>query len=312
MVWSVSTAKMFDRCQRQWFYKTHFASARSNDPLRRTAYLLGKLQSVSSWRGSLVDQILSTEIIPALERDAMPSQERVQRLAMERFDRQLAAARQHRLHEPGFWPTGQGADFAAFYAIEYGDGPSDAELEEARHDVQTAIANFFALEKLIGRLGAAERLLTQRRLLFAHSDTKVSAVPDVIVFSNKTPPAIVDWKVHTFGWHDAWLQLAVYAAALTRTQTQAGFPKATNGYKPTEIGLLEVQLLTNVLRKHVLSDDDIERADAFIARSAEAMLLALGTTDVKAAVPSQFPAARYANTCETCSYRRLCWDDAHA
>ena len=29
MVWSVSTAKIFDRCQRQWFYKQHFANARS-------------------------------------------------------------------------------------------------------------------------------------------------------------------------------------------------------------------------------------------------------------------------------------------
>ncbi len=28
MVCSVSTAKMFDRRQRQWFYKQHFANAR--------------------------------------------------------------------------------------------------------------------------------------------------------------------------------------------------------------------------------------------------------------------------------------------
>ena len=68
MVWSVSTAKMFDRCQRQWFYKQHFANARSKNETRRKAYLLGKLQSVSGWRGSLVDQILSFEVIPALQR----------------------------------------------------------------------------------------------------------------------------------------------------------------------------------------------------------------------------------------------------
>jgi hypothetical protein len=48
MVWSVSTAKMFDRCQRQWFYKQHFANARSKDETRRKAYLLGKLEKITA------------------------------------------------------------------------------------------------------------------------------------------------------------------------------------------------------------------------------------------------------------------------
>jgi hypothetical protein len=74
MVWSVSTAKIFDRCQRQWFFKQHFANARSKDEARRKAYLLGKLQSVSSWRGSVVDQVLSFEVIAALGRDETVSE----------------------------------------------------------------------------------------------------------------------------------------------------------------------------------------------------------------------------------------------
>ena len=68
MVWSVSTAKMFERCQRQWFYKTKVANAVAKDEVRQLAYRLSKLQSISGWRGNVVDQVLSSEVIPAIER----------------------------------------------------------------------------------------------------------------------------------------------------------------------------------------------------------------------------------------------------
>jgi hypothetical protein len=310
MVWSVSTAKIFDRCQRQWFYKQHFANARSKDEARRKAHLLGKLQSVSGWRGSVVDQVLSKEVIPALSRGETVSEAKALASAMARFDRQLAVARRHPIHQPGFKPSAYGDEFAAFYCMEYGAGICESEIEQAREDVRMGIKTFFSMDKLVRRLQAAQRLVTQRRLIFAHTDTKVGAMPDVIVFPKDGAPAIVDWKVHTFGWQDAWLQLTIYAAALTRAEPHADFPSATNRYRPAEIGLLEVQLLTGTLRKHVVSDEDVENADGYIARSAESMLLAIGDIADRPSdlSPNVFPAARYAATCETCPYRNLCWE----
>ena len=64
------------------------------------------------------------------------------------------------------------------------------------------------MEDLVARLRAADRLITQRSLTFAHADISVRAVPDVIAFKGDEAPAIIDWKVHAFGWRDAWLQLA--------------------------------------------------------------------------------------------------------
>jgi len=310
MVWSVSTAKMFDRCQRQWFFKAHVASARANDEVRRLAYLLSKLQSVRAWRGNIVDHVLSKEVIPAIERGERVSAEAATASAMMLFDRQLAVARAHRIHEPGFRPSALGEDFAALYAMEYGNGVADEEIESARHDVKTAIEGFFSMEKLIERLSGARRLLTQRHLFFSHADTKVRAVPDVIVFSDGHPPAIIDWKVHTFGRHDAWLQLAVYAAAITRTDSRLDYQVATTNFPAEEIGLVEVQLLTRAIRRHRLGEEDVARADIYIAKSVEAMALALGDSGEKpcSLPPDSFPAARYASTCESCAFRRMCWE----
>lgn len=310
MVWSVSTGKMFDRCQRQWFLKAHVASAKAKDETRRLAWLLSKLQSVSAWRGNIVDHVLSKEVIPAIERREPVSVQRAIASAMALFDRQLAVARAHRLHEPGFRPSDLGDGFAALYPMEYGGGVSDEEIERARQEVQEALEAFFSMEKLLARLASARRLLTQRHVYFTHGDTRVRAVPDVIVFSDGHPPAIIDWKVHAFGRHDAWLQLAVYAAALTRTDTGLDYRTPTTSFAPEEIGLLEVQLLTRALRRHRLGEDDVERADTYIARSAEQMALALGDAADKPCElpPDSFPAARYASTCENCAYRRMCWE----
>jgi PD-(D/E)XK nuclease superfamily protein len=310
MVWSVSTAKMFDRCQRQWFFKTHVANAKAKDEVRHLAYLLSKLQSVSAWRGNVVDNVLSKEVIPAIERGERVSAERATASAMKLFDRQLAVAREHRIHEPGFRPSALGDDFAAFYAMEYSGGVTDEEIERAREEVKDAIKGFFSMENLLARLASARRLITQRHLFFSHADTKVRAVPDVIVFSDGHPPAIIDWKVHTFGRHDAWLQLAIYAAAITRTDSRLDYQVATGSFPAEEIGLLEVQLLTRALRRHRLGEDDVARADTYIAKSAETMALALGESGEKAhdLPPDSFPAARYASTCESCAYRRMCWE----
>jgi len=310
MIWSVSAAKMFERCQRQWFFKTQLANAKAKDEARQRAYRLSKLQSVSAWRGSLVDQVLSQDVLPALERGWLITVEKTIAMAMARFDRQLAVAREHRLHEPGFKPSALGDDFAAFHCLEYDGQVSKKEIAQARAEVTRAIETFFVMEELIARLRTATRLIIQRNLTFPHADTNVRAVPDVIVFATSSPPAIIDWKVHAFGQRDAWLQLAIYAAALTRCNPHKDFPVATTQFKETDIELLEVQLLTGTIRPHCLSEEHIARADAYIAQSAENMLLAVDGINGKVAAlpPTDFPATRYASACARCPYRSLCWE----
>lgn len=308
MIWSVSNAKTFERCQRQWFYKTCFGSARAKDPTRQRAYRLGKLQSISGWRGSVVDHVLSTEIMPALERHAPIRLENALSAAMELFDRQLSVGRAHCLYDPDL-KFSEADDFVAFHAMEYGGTLPEGDLDVARTEVRLAIENFFAMEKLIERLQTADRLITQRSLTFPHGDTTVRVVPDVIVFKAKRPPSIIDWKVHAFGRTDAWLQLAVYAAGIKRCAPHADFP-AMALFSEEEVGLLEVQLLTKALRRHRFTSEDFRNLDTYIAASTETMLLAVDERNGKAAdlPPTDFPATSYASVCERCPYKSLCWE----
>ncbi len=49
-----------------WFFRQAVAHHAAKDPLRREAYLLGKLDSLWSWRGRLVDNLITHRVIPML------------------------------------------------------------------------------------------------------------------------------------------------------------------------------------------------------------------------------------------------------
>ncbi len=72
MKWSLSGSKTFRRCQRQWFYKNCVANGVTKDPVRRNIYLLGKLQTIAGWRGSIVDHAIETGVVPALQSGRLP------------------------------------------------------------------------------------------------------------------------------------------------------------------------------------------------------------------------------------------------
>ena len=310
MVWSVSKARTFERCQRQWFYATKVASARAKDHVRQQAYRLSKLQSVSGWRGSVVDQVLSNEVIPAIGRGVSVSKTAAVSSAMKTFDRQLDIARQHRIMDPDVKPTSNRGELVAFHCLEYEGEVDEDEIRQARDDVASAIEAFFEMDALIARLRKADRLISQRQICFEHSKVTVRAVPDVLAFFRTDPPAIIDWKVHAFGRRDAWLQLAVYASALTRCKPHKDFPVASLTFDTTDIDLLEVQLLSRTIRSHQLEDEHFSRAEAYIAQSAEAMSLAADCfhSTSTSLDPYQYPVTYYPDTCQRCAYRSLCWE----
>ena len=310
MIWSVSASKAFKRCQRQWYFKNCFASAKSSDPLRRKAYLLGKLQSISAWRGQIVDVVISQTIVPALNRRSRISLAYVKNRAQTLFESQLTFARQHPLHQPGLRPSALGTEFAALHCMEYQGTISEEDVAAARSEIEQALTNLFGMRDIASELKSALYVVAQRALIFTHSGVTVRGVPDAIAFYEDRPPLIVDWKVHTFGIQDASLQLGVYALALKRCSPHRDFPQGLAKWHPTDLPLVEVQLLTSQLRRYQLSDDQNDEIDEQIARSVEQMILAIAGRDNSDLRPDDFPAAYSPAICQRCPYRSICWEVA--
>ena len=304
MIWSFSAHRNFQKCPRQWFYKSVVANAKANDAFRREAYRLSKLEGIQAWRGKVVDAVISEIIIPSIVRrrpcgltEAREAAKKLfQQQRMERTNRQL-----------GRESSTDNGDKGSFMELEYGLAITDDMFAQAWVDVELALDNFYNSESVWQELPQADRLIPQRPLSFKHGEVTVRSVPDLIVFYPNRSPAIYDWKVNTRQLRDYWPQLVTGALALTRCTPHRDWAVNSTHFPPQDIQLLEVQLLARDVRIHTLSEADIYEAENLIAISAMEMKLACGDKDTKKLQPDEFPAARDPKICEMCPFRKICW-----
>ena len=134
------------------------------------------------------------------------------------------------------------------------------------------------------------------------------AVPDLIAFFADQPPAIVDWKVHAFGVRDYRDQLLTYAIGLMRAKPHRDFPSELRRWKEMDIRLFEVQLLRGIIRTHPIEESDLIAADERIAENILTLQLATRSEDERELQASDFPTAVDPRTCQTCPFRKLCWN----
>jgi hypothetical protein len=307
MIWSFSRDRTIKKCARQDFYRSAFANARAKDPERREAYLLSKLQSVSAWRGGVVDAVFSNFLVPALNRGDRPTLPSTLAYAKALFQKQLDFASHHRIRDPGMTPTKAADAFAAFLKLEYDECIPSEEFDRAWIDVETAIRNLYALDELRQLLRDGKYRVAQRSLTFSNLGATVRAVPDLIVFFPSRPPLIVDWKVHAFGVRGYADQLTTYAIALARVDPHKDFEKYVDGWAATDIELMEVQLLRRLIRKHPVKDANVVSAEERMAEGILTLQLAFDGKNPGELRPSDFPTAQKPDICQSCPFRKLCW-----
>lgn len=313
MIWSYSSGRAFQACQRQWYFKNVLGVGQAKAPDRRRVYLLGKHDSVSAWRGRLVDELITEMIVlPFNTGEDLPDLKTMIQHADQRFQEQLAFARAHKTVAEEIDIKGAGDSFALLRDV---DLLTEDEIERAWNEVKQAFRTLYLSEETKSIIKSADYLVSQKALQFRMMDgVTIKGVPDLIAFRDEEPPTIVDWKVHTQGTHDAWMQLAIYAICLEHCKPHYDWKDYFFDVERTKesMRLVEVQLLTNVIRDHVLDADHFEQALAFMQSSAYEMACLLDGRKNADLVVEEFDVARFPEACDSCSYRPLCWETIHA
>jgi hypothetical protein len=103
-----------------------------------------------------VDGIICDEIIPALRTGSGIDRGRIISLAEERFQNQLAFARERRWREPGMSVAEGKHSYAALFGFEYSQD-IEAELAPAWADVAQALTNFLEMSDLLKTLREASQ-----------------------------------------------------------------------------------------------------------------------------------------------------------
>ncbi len=312
MEWSVTKSKIFSICQRKWYYSEIFADPKSSNPLKREAYLLKQLQSVYAWRGSLVDSVISKLIIPKVQKGVLPSIDEVLDYTTKLIEKQLLFAKAKKYRLPSISKAKVGDAYCAFYELEYNGGLCETELDKAKNEIILSLKNLLNssfFEKILRANPVT--ILAQRRLSFKFwdEDVKITCTPDMIVFFEKKPPMIVDWKVHFTANTDAWLQLGVYAVALLRVKPHKDFPKNFQRTikDPSDIRLVEYQLLRDYKREYSISTEDVLDIEDYIFSSFSQMKRLVNGQKQNLVDINQFQTARSPEICSRCQFKKLCW-----
>ncbi len=206
--------------------------------------------------------------------------------------------------------TRAGVKYSAFFDVEYGDGTDLSQsIQEVAEEIDTALNHLLSQDDLLRMLARSDWLGVQRTLSFELDvDLSVRALPDLFAFFNSDVPLIIDWKVSPRRVDDYWLQLAVYALALSSTTPHRDWPSsAMNGkLDPTEVRLIEANLLTNQFKEHRVTQDDLDELRELILDSSWEMEI-VGVAVDGCLQPEELESAWNPRSCEYCQFRKICW-----
>ncbi|RWJ43117.1 PD-(D/E)XK nuclease family protein [Mesorhizobium sp.] len=311
MKWSYSGGRSIRACQRQWYYRNIVGVGQAKAPDRRRVHILGKTDSISGWRGRLVDTLISEEIAarPSQGRD-FPSYREIIKIAEQRFQRQLAFARSNSAAD--IKVDTKHPDFALF---RDDDVVAEDDISRAWEEVRRALRTLYECDTIKQVIKDADLLVAQRPLQFKLiNDITVVAIPDLVAFELGCRPTIIDWKVHAQGTHDAWMQLATYAIAIERCTPHRDWQDFFDKIERTagNIRLIEVQLLTGAVREHRLTEEDFAAAEEFLESTAYEIVCLVDGRKFDELNAEEFLQARSPEACDACSYRPLCRETANA
>src|SRR5436190_7051634 len=161
MKWSVSAHNSMRRCQRLFVFGQVVASHKARDPLRREAYLLKQLQSLSTWQGSIVHKVLATTFLSDVRAGRVIDPAALSAAAHDIARRQFAFSAARRYREPGQTKGAAGDEYCALYEHEYGQDISSEQLDTVYATITRCFEHLAGHEAFLAQLSASSAHLAE-------------------------------------------------------------------------------------------------------------------------------------------------------
>ncbi|MDX2281601.1 MAG: PD-(D/E)XK nuclease family protein [Saprospiraceae bacterium] len=304
---SISGYRTFQKCQWQWYFMTKAKSGNvKNDPYRREITMLSHLRTLASWRGQLVDDVLSNEMAAAFNQKQRFTLDDAIEVALRLFEKRLHFSQNHEYRDVDNKKSHLPEEFSPLLEHEYDLPLSEEQLDGAWLEIEIALTNFFQNEPFVEMLRSAEHLDAQRTLNYKLEGFSIIGTPDLIVYSKGQAPLIVDWKVHAEPVKRYNQQLLVYALGLHLTLPQNRQRANWKKFLLTEYRLVEYQLLKNDLRYYPVTEDYLNQTRAFIIEGAYRLQLAGAEDSYNFDDLQELEQTDDPENCLTCCFRKIC------
>jgi CRISPR/Cas system-associated exonuclease Cas4 (RecB family) len=281
--WSVSRHDSFQTCARRYYYAYYLAP--QDEEVKR----LKRLSALPLWAGSVVHETIEAFL---KERDALPSaaeQEAIVKAAVH--ERMLGDFRESEKDPP--------SNFRLF-EHEYAQPIAAEDKKIAVGIVMRSLRNFFKSPTLQSALeaGRARWLSVEDLVSFDVAGTPVFLRMDLAYRAPDGRVVIVDWKTGKSEGRFNEVQLAGYALYAARS----GWVQEPEELV-TELAYLQVP---RYVRRSV-DRKKLERAQAFIEKSASRMQALLLDPLANTARLEDFPMVERPRLCRRCNFRKLCF-----
>ncbi len=299
--WSYSTENVLRRCHRQAAFGQVVASHNARDPVRREAYIRRQLHSVESWQGSVVHQIMSTDVLADLRADRPIAPLALAAAAHDLAQRQFAFSAAQRYREPGMTKAKAGDAYCALRAHDEDVDVGVAPLRTVEENVVRCFTHLAGQNDLLARLYAGYEHVAEPRLSLRVDRATVAAAPDLLVTGYDNMLTIVDWKVSRGTTSRYEPQLQLYALMALES---GRWPSLT----PARIALYEANLLDNRVYQHAVTVDGLAATAARMRAGVAELEHVLGDGSYAHLDLAALDIAAAPTTCASCVFAPLCID----
>jgi len=297
--WSVSRDSLFKECRRKYYYNYYGSwggwDKNHRDKTTRILYVLKSLQNRWQWKGSTVHheiekilkELVSTGDLIPFEK----SKNRVTELMRSDF----------RFSRDGLYWQKDGSlrNVTALFEHEYKSGTPDEVWKKNYDEAIQCLESFYnsQIPEVIKTL-PKEKIISIESMTasaFSFNPEKVFVKLD-LAYESGDGVEIVDWK--TGAGESDKLQFLVYTI----------FAYEELEVPLEQITLTEYNLLGDGPRAHRFSAHELNDAIEYINRSIAGMKGMLADPNENTAVMTDFPRIGNDKVCETCSFKKICFD----
>ncbi len=297
--WSISTDKLFRRCQRQFFFRQIAAHATATEDWRREAFILRQVKTLELWRGTIIHEGIEKFLIPALRCGGTVPWDEIIARTLQRAHDQFSFSAQRRYREPGM-VKGKCPDFCALAPHEAAKAVSSEDFANVCLTVRTAFERLSSLTQLWERFGPHHYWEAEVPLSVKFHDVSIKVQIDVLLERSPHQLTIIDWKSYDVGGDsDARLQTALYAWAVWRSRRH-------HLRRPEDIELIECQVQDGTIIEHECSREVFDDLEDYIYRSIQRIFSLTQSKKLGEVRLEDFAFTDNPNNCEHCTVRPVC------
>jgi hypothetical protein len=311
--WNISKLQVLRQCHRKFYFAYETALHTFTNPYRRKAYELSKMKTLKMWQGSVIDWMITKEILPAYVDRQIPDYQEIAKRGVEVAKKQFEFSKNQFYHDSDISRSEAGADWAILDVHESLTPFQETDLLEIYATIEKVLLDFPTYPSPAFGKNMEQYLLSAtylrpdaKQMKYEYDGVKVQPQIDLISYMGKSMH-VIDWKVTEKDDADYSRQLLLGGIVALRFSRQK-YREEKWRPLPTlaDVSLIEFNLLNGKYKEHVFNKDAVANAlDSVYLLSDDQEELSQSRPWDELDI-EDYERTSKVSTCAVCNFKNLC------